>query len=353
MDYAELREILLNLKNEALALIQDAKTEDELDRLRVVYLGRQGKINKFLKNIKTVSDSQKKEFGTLLNDTKTAVQETLSAKMQSAVSTDIDWIDVTLPTKRLPMGHLHPVTQAIAEITQIFEHMGFTRVRYPEVEWDWYAFEALNMPKGHPARDEWETVFIDVPPDPKFGAMVLTPHTSNAQVREMNRVGKPPIRMLNIAKCYRRQQDVTHTTMFHQFEGLVIDKSITIQHLKGTLDYFSQNFYGVGTKSRLRPFHFQFTEPSFEVDFSCTICQGTGFVNNKQRCRFCKSGWHEVAGAGMVHPAVLKAGGINPLIYTGFAFGMGVERAFTLKPGLKLDDIRPIYNNNLEFLEQF
>jgi phenylalanyl-tRNA synthetase alpha chain len=152
--------------------------------------------------------------------------------------------------------------------------------------------------------------------------------------------------MLNIAKCYRRQQDVTHTAMFHQFEGLVIDKGINIQHLKGTLDYFARKFYGPGNKSRIRPFMFKFTEPSFEVDFSCVHCSGDG-------CRFCKSGWHEVGGAGMVHPNVLKAGGFDPEKYTGFAFGWGIERVYTLKPGLHLDDIRPLYSNHLDFLNQF
>ena len=166
---------------------------------------------------------------------------------------------------------------------------------------------------------------------------------------------KPPIRMIDIARTYRRQSDTTHTQMFHQFEGLVIDKGINIQHLKGTLDYFAESFYGPGTKSRIRPFHFQFTEPSFEVDFSCHICGGTGKRNKtgEEACKFCKSGWHEVGGAGMVHPNVLKAGGIDPDEYTGFAFGWGVERTYTLKKGLNIDDIRLFYSGNLEFLQQF
>jgi phenylalanyl-tRNA synthetase alpha chain len=168
----------------------------------------------------------------------------------------------------------------------------------------------------------------------------------------MERVGTPPIRMINIARCYRRQQDATHTQMFHQFEGLVVDKGITIQHLKGTLDYFAQEFYGPGTKSRIRPFHFRFTEPSFEVDFSCHLCEGTGLIEGS-KCKFCKSGWHEVGGAGMVHPNVLAAGGIDPEKYTGFAFGWGVERTYTLKEGLNIDDIRLLYSNDLRFLEQF
>ena len=353
MDNQQLREKLLNLKNEAIALIQDAKSEAELERLRVVYLGRKGKINKFVGNIKKGDESQKREFGTLLNDAKIAVQEALESKTKNPLASSEDWIDVTLPAKRPPLGHLHPVTQAIDEITKIFERIGFVRARYPEVDYDYYVFSALNMPANHPARDEWETFFIKSPKHPKYGGLVLTTHTSNGQVREMERVGKPPIRMLNIAKCYRRQQDATHTSMFHQFEILVIDENITIQHLKGTLDYFAREFYGKEISARLRPFHFQFTEPSFEVDFTCTICQGKGQLDTGERCRFCKSGWLEVGGAGMVHPAVLQAGGIDPKMYTGFAFGMGVERAYRLKPGLKLDDIRLLYSNNLEFLEQF
>jgi phenylalanyl-tRNA synthetase alpha chain len=179
-----------------------------------------------------------------------------------------------------------------------------------------------------------------------MGKIVLTAHTSNGQVREMERLKKPPIRMLNLGKCYRRQQDPTHTIMFHQFEGLVVDKGINIPHLKGTLDYFGREFFGPKIKSRIRPFHFQFTEPSFEVDFTCTACNGRG-------CRFCKSGWVEVGGAGMVHPSVLTAGGIDPKKYSGLAFGWGVERVLRLKPGLNIDDIRLLYSTNLEFLNQF
>ncbi len=168
----------------------------------------------------------------------------------------------------------------------------------------------------------------------------------------MERLKKPPIRMVNIARCYRRQQDATHTQMFHQFEGLVVDEGITIGHLQGTLDYFAQEFYGPGVKSRIRPFHFRFTEPSFEVDFSCHLCRGTG-IRNGERCKFCKSGWHEVGGAGMVHPHVLRAGNLDPDKYTGFAFGWGVERTYTLRDDMQIDDIRQLYANNREFLEKF
>ena len=176
--------------------------------------------------------------------------------------------------------------------------------------------------------------------------MVLTPHTSSGQVREMERLSKPPIRMINIAKCYRRQSDVSHTPMFHQFEGLVVDHNIAITHLKGTIDHFVKNFFGPKRQFRIRPYHFQFTEPSFEIDITCDICHGRG-------CRLCKEGWLELGGAGMVHPEVLKSGGLDPKAYSGFAFGWGVERTYMMKSGLKIDDIRLLYGNDIRFLSQF
>lgn len=256
-----------------------------------------------------------------------------------------DFFDVTIPTKLL-QGHLHLVTQAVREISVIFERIGFIRVSYPEVDYDWYAFESLNMPKTHAARDEWETFFVDIPPSPKWGEIVLTPHTSNGQVREMDRLGKPPIRMINIGKCYRRQSDISHSPMFHQFEGLVVDNEISIPDLKGTLDYFAREYFGPTRRTRIRPFHFQFTEPSFEVDVSCDLCNGKG-------CRMCKAGWLEIGGAGMVHPNVLKAGKIDPGKYSGFAFGWGVERVLLMKQGINIPDLRMLYSNDIRFLEQF
>jgi len=333
------------------------------------YFGKRGLFTQLAKQIRYLPLEKRGQAGKLLNQ----IKRTLTEKMSSSVSlssVSSKAIDFSLPGNKPKVGHLHPITQAINQISRIFERIGFIRVRYPEVDWDWYVFESLNMPPNHPARDEWETFFIDKPdttgdisydatqPTKRHpqtihgGKLVLTTHTSNGQVREMERLGKPPIRMINIARCYRRQQDATHTQMFHQFEGLVIDKNITIQHLKGTLDYFAKEFYGPKAKSRIRPFHFRFTEPSFEVDFSCHICHGTGMVNGK-KCKLCKSGWHEVGGAGMVHPNVLKAGGIDPEQYTGFAFGWGVERTYTLREGLNIDDIRYFYNNKIKFLEQF
>jgi phenylalanyl-tRNA synthetase alpha chain len=338
---------LLNLKNQALALIDQANSDEELEQLRVSLLGRKGTISLAFQTMAKLPQEEKAKLGREVNEAKTAIEAAIGTKRQQlGHSTVAQWFDITAPGKPPATGHLHPITLAIEEIQRIFEHIGFTRVRFPEVDWDWYVFEALNMPADHPARDEWETIFIDSKPNPKTGNVVLTAHTSNGQVREMERVKKPPIRMLNIGKCYRRQQDPTHTIMFHQFEGLVVDKDISIPHLKGTLDYFGREFFGPKIKSRIRPFHFQFTEPSFEVDFTCTACNGRG-------CRFCKSGWVEVGGAGMVHPNVLRAGKIDPKIYSGFAFGWGVERVLRLKPGLNIDDIRLLYSTNLEFLNQF
>lgn len=350
-DYQQLVSQLQQLPEQMLQEQLDA------DALRIKYLGKNGLFNEFSQALKTLPNEQKRNFGKILNQIKTQLESQYETLSQVDIQQQ-DSIDLTLPGKESPQGHLHPITQAIEEISHIFEKIGFQRVHYPEVDWDHYVFEALNMPKDHPARDEWETFFVDTKESPKMGKMVLTTHTSNGQVREMERLhAQPPIRMINIARTYRRQSDATHTQMFHQFEGLVIDKGITIQHLKGTLDYFAHEFYGPSTKSRIRPFHFQFTEPSFEVDFSCHICQGTGFVTDengqKQKCKLCKSGWHEVGGAGMVHPNVLKAGGIDPEEYTGFAFGWGVERTYTLRKGLNIDDIRLFYSGNLEFLQQF
>jgi phenylalanyl-tRNA synthetase alpha chain len=337
--------------------------------LRIKYLGKKGSFNQMAKVLPNLAAEDRKTAGQLLNSLREHLETTISQK-EAGSQNNAAWVDLSMPGEKPGIGHVHPISQAMAEITGIFEKIGFTRVRYPEVDWDWYVFESLNMPPDHPARDEWETFFVDVPdttqpveydasnprkrhPSLVGGKTVLTTHTSNGQVREMERLGsKPPIRMINIARCYRRQQDATHTQMFHQFEGLVVDKGITIQHLKGTLDHFAREFYGPGTKSRIRPFHFQFTEPSFEVDFSCHICEGTGMVG-QNKCKFCKSGWHEVGGAGMVHPNVLKAGGIDPNEYTGFAFGWGVERTYTLKPGLHIDDIRLLYSGDMRFLEQF
>ncbi|HRN70443.1 MAG TPA: phenylalanine--tRNA ligase subunit alpha [Candidatus Woesebacteria bacterium] len=352
-----------------------------LEQLETEYLGRNGIINAQLQKIKDVEPSQKKEFGQHVNELKKEITEKIISKKSELIAkaeSEIE-IDVTLPGTPYPKGSLHLITHAIEEIAGIFEKIGFIRMSYPEVEWEFFSFEALNMPADHPARDDFETFFVEQKAHETYGRMVLTPHTSSGQPREMMRLGKPPIRMINIGKTYRPNWDASHVPMFHQFEGLCIDRDINITHLKGTIDYFAKQFFGENREIRLRPFHFQFTEPSFEVDITCGVCNGTGYLtasdsnviskeerlsnlshplemkhnNDKIKCKLCKSGWLELGGTGMVHPNVLKAGGIDPNEYTGWAFGFGVERVFMMKEGLNLDDIRVMYSGDIRFLEQF
>lgn len=347
----------MNLKNEALSLILDASDVKTLEEVKLQFLGRSGKLTLALKDIRNVPVDQRAEIGQLINEVKQSVEEAIdrqeSMLKKETMQKKKQSLDVTNPGIKPQTGHLHLVTQAIAEITAIFEKIGFTRVRYPEVEWDWYAFTALNFPENHPARDDWETFFTTEDIDSKKGSIILTPHTSNGQIREMEKAvaslekGQDiSIRMLNISKTYRRQSDVSHTQMFHQFEGLVVGKDISIVHLKGVLDYFVKSYFGDKRESRIRPYHFQFTEPSFEIDVTCGVCLGKG-------CKLCKAGWLEMGGAGMVHPNVLKYSGVDSKIYSGFAFGWGVERVAMMKEGIHIDDLRLLYSNTLEFLEQF
>lgn len=345
---------LNTIQNELEKKLQDIATLHNLDELQIEYLGRNGILNHLFQTMKTLQAEERKAYGQQLNEFKKTIEKALADKRTDLLQreTQSTYTDVTMPGTQYPRGSLHMVTLAIEEITSIFEKLGFIRMSYPEVEWEFYSFEALNMPADHPARDDFETFFIDRPAHKNYGKMILTPHTSSGQPREMMRLGKPPIRMINIAKTYRPNWDVSHVPMFHQFEGLCVDRGINITHLKGTIDYFAKEFFGPERQTRLRPFHFQFTEPSFEVDVTCGVCMGTGTVNGT-RCRLCKSGWLELGGAGIVHPNVLRAGGINPDEYTGWAFGMGVERNFMMKEGLKLDDIRTLYNGDIRFLEQF
>lgn len=354
----DMEETLMSLKNDALSLILDASDEKTLEEIKLQFLGRSGKLTLALKEITKVPLERRAEVGQLANEVKQSVEEALERQKQmlkhQTLKVRKQTLDVTNPGIKPPLGHLHLITQAMEEITSIFDKIGFTRVRYPEVEWDYYAFTALNFPENHPARDDWETFFTTEQTDSEKGQVILTPHTSSGQVREMERAvaeskqtGEPVnIRMLNIAKCYRRQSDVSHTQMFHQFEGLCVGENISIVHLKGVLDYFVKSYFGENRTSRIRPYHFQFTEPSFEIDVTCGVCLGKG-------CKLCKAGWLEMGGAGMVHPNVLKYGGIDPKKYSGFAFGWGVERVLMMKEGIEIDDLRLLYSNKLEFLEQF
>jgi len=338
-----MKEILKLLKKDFQEKLSQAKSREEIENLERKYLGKKGKISKLTEKITESPPEERRELGKAINELKEELQKKIEEKYQSiSVSKyrdpETERLDVTLPGKKTPVGHLHPVTQTIQEIEDIFHKLGFIRRRYPEVETDWYAFEGLNMPKNHPARDIWETFYIEKD-------MVLTPHTSSGQIREMERVGWP-VRMINISRCDRRQSDINHLPTFYQFEGLVIDERINITHLKGTLDFFVHEFFGNERAYRLRPYDFRFTEPSFEIDVTCSLCGGKG-------CHYCKDGWVELGGAGMVHPQVLKNGGLDPKKVSGFAFGWGVERAFMKKGNLNIDDIRILYQNDLRFLEQF
>ncbi|MHB8830914.1 MAG: phenylalanine--tRNA ligase subunit alpha [Patescibacteria group bacterium] len=336
--------------------VKAAKSLEELEQIEVKYLGRKGQLTSMLKGLANVTAEERPILGALANQIKQTGLDLLASKRESLASSRYDAVaetervDVTEPGIRPPEGHLHLMTHTIREITSIFEKIGFYRPRYPEIDWDWYAFEALNMPPDHPARDDWETFFMDAPVSKK-GKMVMTPHTSNGQIHELQR-HEFPVRMIDIGKSYRRQIDATHTPMFHQFEGLYVDQGVNLTHLRGILDYFAEQFFGKGRISRIRPHHFRFTEPSFEVDISCGVCGGTGLVN-KQKCKVCKRGWLEIGGAGMVHPNVLKACGVDPKKYSGFAFGWGVERVAMMKEGAKIDDIRILYQNDVRFLKQF
>lgn len=358
-----MEETLIQIKNRAMSQILSSEGDD-IEQIYIDFLGKKGELTIAMKEIPKLPIERRSEIGMLANEIKKSLAEQIEDKRKefggritkSRISNqkspksqlpndNFNNIDVTLPGHKPAMGSLHLVTQAIEEITEIFRGIGFTKVRYPEVEFDWYAFGALNFPDNHPARDDWETFFVDLPDDPQKGPVVLTPHTSSGQVREMEK-GKLPIKMLNIAKCYRRQSDVSHTQMFHQFEGLVVGENVTIPNLKGVLEFFVKSYFGEKRTFRIRPYHFQFTEPSFEIDISCGVCDGKG-------CRLCKAGWLEMGGSGMVHPNVLRAGGIDPEKYTGFAFGWGVERVLMMKEGLSIDDLRILYSNDLEFLRQF
>lgn len=318
-----------------------SKNKKELLTVKLKYLGASGLINSLTKTIKDeITTNAKKQKGAQINLLKSKILELLSTQETEIEKKDDKIKDYSVPTNNNPLGSLHPTTHAIYAIEDILGKIGFIRKRHREIDNDYYPFEALNMPANHPARDEWETFFLEQ------GKFVLTPHTSNGQVREMENVKTPPIKMLNIAKTYRRQISAKHSPMFHQFEGMYIDKNVSIAHLKGTLDYFVKAFFGQTRKTRIRPYHFKFTEPSFEVDVTCNKCNGKG-------CKVCKAGWLEIGGAGMIHPQVLKNGGIDPTIWSGFAFGFGVERPYMMVGDINIPDIRYFYSTNLEFLKNF
>lgn len=348
---------LESLRKSLLQAVSDASSVTELDEVETKYLGRKGELTSILRQLGSIGPDERKSVGSRANEVKLEGEAVIADRRQTLSSfvhaglANSDWADVTEPGARPPEGSLHLMTQTMRKIRDIFSRIGFYQTRYPEIDWDWYAFESLNMDADHPARDNWETFFLDVPSSDK-GGMVLTPHTSNAQGHELEK-HEFPIRMLNIAKCYRRQSDVTHAPMFHQFEGLYVSENASMANLVGIVRYFVLEFFGPERKFRLRPHHFRFTEPSFEVDVSCDICKGVGVMIDGGACRLCKRGWMEIGGCGMTHPNVLRASGIDPEKYKGLAFGWGIERLAMMKDDVSLPDIRILYKNDLRFLKQF
>ena len=336
--------------NQIIREILQAKSLSELQLLKTKFLAKKGYFNQQLQQLKTVKDlSQKKQIGIDLNKKKQQVLSTLEQQTKILLKQTDQATDPTLPGDLVSTGGIHPITRTINEITQIFAKIGFYRVSYPEIEYEYFSFDSLNMPSSHPARDEFESFAVDGERSSKYGKMVLSPHTSSGQVREMWRMKGKPVRMINIARCFRRNWDITHTPMFHQFEGLCIDKGINITHLRGAISHFAKEYFGYDVQIRLRPYHFQFTEPSFEIDTTCTICHGTQ-KTKAGKCRICKSGWLELGGAGMVHPHVLKEGQIDTQKYSGWAFGFGVERVYMMKH--QLFDLRKLFSGQLDIYTQ-
>ena len=339
-----MKEQLEKIKEEALKQIAASDALEKLNDIRVSYLGKKGQLTSLLKGMKDVSPEERPKVGQMVNDARALIEgrleEAKTALAQKAREEQLrkEVIDVTLPAKRQEEGHRHPNTIALEEVERIFIGMGYEVMEGPEVEYDEYNFEKLNIPKGHPARDEQDTFYIN-------DSILLRSQTSPVQVRTMEQ-GKLPIRMIAPGRVFRSGEvDAPHSPSFHQIEGLVIDKGITFADLKGTLEEFAKEMFGTETKVKFRPHHFPFTEPSAEVDVSSFKCGGKG-------CRFCKgSGWIEILGCGMVHPHVLEMCNIDPDEYSGFAFGVGLERIALLK--YEIDDMRLLYENDIRFLKQF
>ncbi|MEE1279726.1 MAG: phenylalanine--tRNA ligase subunit alpha [Oscillospiraceae bacterium] len=339
-----MKEQLMQIKQNAAAALSAVSATSELEELRVRYLGKKGELTAILKQMGSLSPEERPIVGQLVNEVRSELEESISKKGEELKGAAMEQklrdeaIDVTLPGKKQELGHKHPLTLVLDDIKQMFLGMGFDIVRGPEVETDYYNFEALNIPKDHPARDTQDTFYITE-------NILLRTQTSPVQIRTMEQM-KPPIRIISPGRVYRSDAvDATHSPVFHQIEGLVVDKGVTMADLKGTLELFAKKLYGEDSKVRFRPHHFPFTEPSAEVDVMCFNCQGKG-------CSLCKGeGWIEILGAGMVHPKVLSICGIDPEEYSGFAFGMGLERLVMRR--YQIDDMRMFFENDMKFLSQF
>jgi phenylalanyl-tRNA synthetase alpha chain len=338
-----MKEALEQLRNDAEAELKASGSQEDLLALKVKYLGRKGNLTQMLRQLGNVPADERRLLGQFANEIKEAISARIDEALQALAIRDrenrllVERIDVTLPGRRSGPGGLHPITQVAREICDIFSQLGFDVAEGPDVEFDYYNFEALNIPKDHPARDMQDTFYIG-------GNVLLRTHTSPVQIRVMEKQ-KPPVRIVSPGKVYRPDSDVSHTPMFHQIEGLLVDRGVTFGDLKGVLTYFVGQLFGRDVALRFRPSFFPFTEPSAEVDIRCVMCRGDG-------CRVCgQSGWLEILGSGMVDPEVFKNVGYDPEAVTGFAFGLGVERIAMLKYGIS--DIRMFFENDMRFLKQF
>jgi len=334
---------ILSLKKVFLEESQSVVSISELQQLRIKYLGKKGLVTSQLKTLSEISPELRPEFGKAVNEVKNYIGDELK-KIEGSLKEDehkkrilSETIDITLPGKFVPFGREHPINKVLCEIVNIFLSMGFEVEEGPEVELDYYNFEALNIPKDHPARDMQDTFYIS-------DDVILRTHTSPVQIRVMEK-RKPPLKVIAPGKVYRCDADISHTPMFHQVEGFMVDTDIAFSDLKGVLELFIHSFFSVETPVRFRPSYFPFTEPSAEIDIGCNFCSGKG-------CRVCKNtGWLEILGAGMIHPKVFEMVGYDTELYTGFAFGMGVERLTMLK--YSIDNIRLFFENDIRFLRQF
>jgi phenylalanyl-tRNA synthetase alpha chain len=341
---------LEELKSNALKELEAVSQTKDLEAWRVRYLGKKSQLTSTLRGLAQLPIEERKQVGALANRIKAQFEESLEQKSQLLKQTRLagaggEGIDITLPGRPYPAGRLHPLTQTITEICDIFVSMGFQVVEGPEVEWNYYNFEALNIPRHHPARDSMATLWVDAENEEGERDMLLRTHTTAVDIRVMEQMS-PPIRVIEPGKVYRYEaSDATHVPMFHQIDGLAVDKNLTMADLKGTLYEFARRFFGEDRKVRFRCDYFPFVEPGVEMAIECLVCGGSG-------CRLCGgSGWIEILGAGMTHPRVLERSGIDPRAYTSFAFGMGIDRLPMLRYGI--DDIRLLYGSDLRFLRQF
>ncbi|MHB1133867.1 MAG: phenylalanine--tRNA ligase subunit alpha [Chloroflexota bacterium] len=339
---------LEELKARALHDLAAASDAEAAETWRITYLGKKGALTNALRQLGSLPATERPLVGQKANEVKVALEEALAARQEEARrqqlrrAQDAERIDVTLPGRRPSLGLVHPTTRILKEVLDAFVAMGFQVAEGPEVEWDYYNFEALNIPSDHPARDMWDTFYVDA--QGKRGSILLRTHTSPNQVRVMEQTS-PPVRVVVPGRVYRYEAtDATHESEFYQVEGLAVDKNITMADLKGVLTAFAREMFGAERKVRFRCDYFPFVEPGVEMAISCFQCGGSG-------CRLCGNGWLEIMGAGMVHPKVLEGVGYDPAVYSGFAFGIGVERIAILKHGI--DDIRLFYANDLRFLRQF